>query len=77
MFVGRSVYARLLNDGEGLEDLDDFVEVLPLRDLEGRLALLVLRVAVHAGLQEDPRQLAPAHGRGDVEGRVAVLMKKK
>ena len=63
--------------GRALEDGDDLGEVLPLGDLCGRLVLLVLHLAVAAGLEQHARQLPATHRRRYVQGGVAVLELKK
>ena len=51
----------------------DVDEVLPPADLEAGLPLLVLRLLVAPGLQQDLRQLPPAHRGRYVQGGVPVL----
>ena len=49
-----------------LQDVDDVHEVLPPADLHARLPLLVLRLSVAAGFEEDLCQLSSTHGCCDV-----------
>ena len=49
-----------------LEDVDDVDKVLPPADLHARLPLLVLRLRVAAGLEQDLCQLSSTHGCCDV-----------
>ena len=49
-----------------LQDVDDVHEVLPPADLHARLPLLVLRLSVAAGLEQDLRQLSSTHRCCDV-----------
>ena len=56
------------------DDLGDFREPLPDRDVDRSLLLLVLDGDVGAAdLHQDPDQLPAAHGGCDVDRRVAVL----
>ena len=59
--------------GRVLEYGDDVDEVLPPADLEAGLPLLVLRLLVAPGLQQDLGQLPPAHRGRYVQGGVPVL----
>ena len=56
-----------------LQDVDDVHEVLPPADLHACLPLLVLRLRIAAGLQQDFRQLPTAHRRRYVQRCVPVL----
>ena len=59
------------------DDLGDFREPLPDRDVDRSLLLLVLDGDVGAvDLHQDPDQLPAAHGGRDVDRRVAVLERK-
>ena len=49
-----------------LQDVDDVHEVLPPADLHAGLPLLVLRLRVAAGLEQDLCQLSSTHGCCDV-----------
>ena len=49
-----------------LQDVDDVHEVLPPADLHARLPLLVLRLSVAAGFEQDLRQLSSTHSSCDV-----------
>lgn len=57
-----------------VQNAEDLVEVLPQRDVPRRLVLLVAHALVAVGLQQDPGEFPPAHGGGDVQRRVAVLV---
>ena len=59
--------------GRVLEYGDDVDEVFPPADLEAGLPLLVLRLLVAPGLQQDLCQLPPAHRGCYVQGGVTVL----
>ena len=75
IFLSNLVLSILLAEKRGwvLEYGDDIDEVFPPTDLKARLPLLVLRLLVAAGLQQDLRQLPAAHRGGYVQGCVAVL----
>ena len=75
MLLSNLVLSILLTEKRGwvLEYGDDVDEVLPPADLEAGLPLLVLRLLVAAGLQQDLRQLPATHGCRDVQGCVSVL----
>ena len=69
----------------GLQVTDDVLDVvtlqyrhyltqfLPHGNVHGRLVLLVPHGGVRPSLHQDPRQLLPAHGGGDVQSSVSVL----
>ena len=56
-----------------LENVDDVDEVFPPTDLKARLPLLVLRLRIAAGLQQDLRQLPTSHRLRYVQRCVPVL----
>ena len=60
-----------------LQDGDDVHQVLPPGDVAGRLTLLVLRVFITCGLQQDLGQFPSAHRGRYVESRVAILKIEK
>ena len=75
MLLSNLVLSILLTEKRGwvLKDGDDVDEVFPPTDLEAGLPLLVLRLLVAAGLQQDLGQLPATHGRRDVQRCVSVL----
>ena len=59
--------------GRVLEDGDDVHQVLPPRDITGRLTLLVLRVFITGWLQQDLRQFSSTHRGRNVKSCVTIL----